>query len=241
MKKQRMCLMLSSLALVGMIGIGSTQAYFSDASNEVTNTFTWGKNISITLRENKVNENGTRVENQYFTDSEVNNEDIKGLDYKMVINVDYSKNPHVVLDDNSNDAYVYMYVSGLDELLTTDIDNDRNSRDFYLKGINDKNGNGINDSWKKIVNKDGTTSDDNSLDGIYVYEGPNTKELKMEAGSQTESLFDIIGINESVKNVPKNLSVPNIIVKAAGVQTTNPDHQKQAIDLLIDRANTGNK
>lgn len=223
MKKQRLCMMLGSLALVGVVGVSSTYAYFSKGSEEVKNTFILGKNINIILQENKVNQDGSK--NVEVIDSE---EIDNNLSYDLKVGIDYSKNPHVVVTDKSNEAYVYMSVEGLDEFLQQDVDGDKSS-DTYVKSGNQSNS--VNPKWKKVSKLNGDTENlpNNELDGIYVFTDGNGNPRVMQDGS-TDSIFDSIGINNTVTNLT-NIK-ENIKVQAAGVQTTNEDHQQQAIDLL---------
>ncbi len=51
MNKKKLVTTFGSLALVGVIGVGASLAYLSDKTNTLTNTFTIGSNIDITLDE----------------------------------------------------------------------------------------------------------------------------------------------------------------------------------------------
>ena len=51
MKKRNVMTMALSLAMVGVIGVGSTLAYLSDTDNKVTNTFKFASDIEVELWE----------------------------------------------------------------------------------------------------------------------------------------------------------------------------------------------
>ena len=147
-----------SLALVGTIGVGATLAYLSDTAGELKNTFTVGENIEILLQENKVvldGENiGQKIDNDYIYTTQ---------DYGVLeIGVKKKKNPHVYLSNASNDAYVFIKASGIDEFLKTDFTGDQKG-DVYV--LNSDRTNVINSKWKLVQGED-----ENSVyDGIYAY------------------------------------------------------------------------
>lgn len=122
MNKKKMATVLGSAALVGAIGIGGTLAYLAQETKEVSNTFILGKEIKIDLKESSV---GTEVEaegNQDAThalENEVYGYDLDGENKWTVTKNTYSdvvegetvyKDPTVLVDADSSDAYIYVSV-----------------------------------------------------------------------------------------------------------------------------------
>lgn len=76
MKKKNVLMMALSLALLAVIAVGGTLAYMTDTTGPVTNTFTVGQGIEITLDEAEVElvngvykekENAARVQDNEYT------------------------------------------------------------------------------------------------------------------------------------------------------------------------------
>lgn len=86
MKRKKLVSMLAAVALVAVVGIGGTLAYFTD-TDEVSNVVTMGE-VSGTLTE----EGGTNTEGMQF-------DDVMPGDV-------IEKDPTVTLDADSQDAYV---------------------------------------------------------------------------------------------------------------------------------------
>jgi predicted ribosomally synthesized peptide with SipW-like signal peptide len=95
MKKKSILTMVVSLALVGVIAVGSTLAYLTSTATK-TNTFTVGKvNIS---------ETETKWESS-------------GADHNLVPGVTLDKDPTFTVAAGSEDCYVYMKVAVADQKL----------------------------------------------------------------------------------------------------------------------------
>ena len=115
MKNKKLLTTLGAVALLGAIGVGSTLAYLSDTTGTVTNTFTVG-NVTFDdddpttksgLRESKVE----RKDGVYV--------DADGAGWTVIKN-DYTnlvagevvyKDPTVVMDDKSEDAWVFAQIT----------------------------------------------------------------------------------------------------------------------------------
>lgn len=122
MNKKKMATVLGSVTLIGAIGIGGTLAYLSQETDEVSNTFTLGKEIKIALKESSV---GTEVDAEgkagayQALENEVYGYDLDGKDEWKVTENEYKdvvlgetvyKDPTVLVDKDSSDAYIYVAV-----------------------------------------------------------------------------------------------------------------------------------
>ena len=97
MKKRNLLISLLSLALVAVIGVGATLAYFTDKTDVKNNVFTTGM-VDITLTDTSDSEKATETETGIFFD-EVMPGDL--LD----------KNVYITVDKDSAPAYVGAFVS----------------------------------------------------------------------------------------------------------------------------------
>ncbi|MBU5302292.1 SipW-dependent-type signal peptide-containing protein [Eubacterium callanderi] len=98
-KKKKAALLISSLALIAVIVLGGTLAYFT-SQDDATNVFTLGKvsgDLTETTKEDTVD--GHKVKPGTATD--------EGIEYEKVMPGDWlSKEPRVSLKADSEDAYV---------------------------------------------------------------------------------------------------------------------------------------
>ncbi len=97
MKKRNLLISILSLALVAVIGVGATLAYFTDKTDVKNNVFTTGM-VDITLTDTSDSEKATETETGIFFD-EVMPGDL--LD----------KNVYITVDKDSAPAYVGAFVS----------------------------------------------------------------------------------------------------------------------------------
>ena len=97
MKKKNLLISLLSLALVAVIGVGATLAYFTDKTDVKNNVFTTGM-VDITLTDTSDSEKATETETGIFFD-EVMPGDL--LD----------KDVYITVDKDSAPAYVGAFVS----------------------------------------------------------------------------------------------------------------------------------
>lgn len=106
MNKKKLIMLLSSIALIAVVGVGATLAYFTDSTETMSNIITTG-NVNITISENKVElaEDGVEYE---LTDEVVSLEDeVKGVSYGNIMpGQTLPKNPTISLQGDSRDAYV---------------------------------------------------------------------------------------------------------------------------------------
>lgn len=97
MKKRNLLISLLSLALVAVIGVGATLAYFTDKTDTKTNVFTTGK-VDITLTDTSTSDKAT------VTDT--------GIEYKDVVPGDnLDKDVYITVDKDSSPCYVGAFVS----------------------------------------------------------------------------------------------------------------------------------
>lgn len=96
MNKKKIAAMTASLALVAVIGIGATLAYFTDKTDTKTNVVTMGK-VDIDLIEETTSDNGDKEGNPITG----------GLDFPDVMPGDtLSKIPSVTVNEDSQNAYI---------------------------------------------------------------------------------------------------------------------------------------
>lgn len=98
MKNRKKATLVCSAALVGVIGIGATLAYFTD-SDEATNVVNMG-HVDISLNEASRNSDGK------VADETIGGEGMKF--YDIMPGDTLSKNPFIVVEPDSQDAYVRM-------------------------------------------------------------------------------------------------------------------------------------
>lgn len=103
MKKAKLLTMLGAVALIGAIGVGSTLAYLSSTTDEVVNTFTVGE-VKITLDETDINDSTKRTDKNTYVD--------------MIPGSSYPKDPTVHVSADSEDCYVFVKITGLNDTLS---------------------------------------------------------------------------------------------------------------------------
>lgn len=226
-KNKKMFTMVGSLALVGAVAVGATLAYLSDNTSTITNTFTVGSDIEIQISEKKKDTTDERIEVTDIAATQPYGQ--------LTVGKPEVKDPRVDMLNNSNNAYVYMYVEGVDSLKELDLDgqNSDSAPDFEV--IHDGVAYEFDDKWTKIalINGEDVPEDDTTLDGIYVYD-----EI-MSGNNSTESLFDHIMIADDVQKLKNNaaelLGSESIILKAAAYQSDNVEPEianEEAVEIL---------
>ena len=149
MTKKKMMMAGMSAALVAVIGVGGTLAYLSAQSDVVENVFTVGAGFVS-------NEDGKGIVlNETYVDpetGEVLNETLKttrNVYADLLPNDTRKKDPTVSLVTGSVDSYVFVKISGLDELAENGVE----VTDFNVS------------DWARVL------SDGTGNDGIYMYQG----------------------------------------------------------------------
>lgn len=204
MQKRKLATLLGAVALVGVIGVGSTLAYLTDKTDTVTNTITVGE-VELTLAESAVK----YEEGVGYVDNDGENiwTVTDGNTYDTIVPGDsLVKDPTVTLVEDSEDSYVFVKVEGLDSAAA----------------------NGIAVTFTGVFEKaDGL----DTLDGIYVVKGDN---YKTTAGSYTlfnELNFDAAsnGKMTNEDGTASTLVIDNITVQAAAVQYSHVETVEAAL------------
>ncbi len=129
MKKQIIAGMAAAMVCVG--AVGGTFAYLTQTT-EVTNTFTVGENVGITLDEADVNELGERLNEDGTVHVEGDEKELADRvtenKYKLIPGRTYVKDPTVTVNENTADCYVFIHVEngisgieGEDDTIATQI------------------------------------------------------------------------------------------------------------------------
>lgn len=186
MKRKKLITMLTALVLVGVVGVGATFAYLSSAA-ELTNVFTVG-NVTITLDEADYldgEKNGVeRVAEGQDTD-----------DYGfMYPGREIVKDPTIHVTADSEDCYLFVKITGLDDLLENGFATDNYDVTAAM----------LSAGW---VRKETTSG----FDGLYQY---NEKVLKT-ATNKDYKLFDTIKYNEDEEGKDFELTLD---IKACAIQ-----------------------
>lgn len=232
MKKKKLLTAVMSLALVGVVAIGGTLAYLSDASNEVKNTFTVGQGY---VPEDPDDPTSTAL---YLDETDVNQptgpRTRTGNAYEDMLPGDsVVKDPVFHLTSGSPDSYVFAYVAGLDEITT---------KQFEISGnvSAQPDDSSLNADWKKVDDTPG-------LDGLYVYGTPEEPTI-LEDGEATTALFnkvwyrsdvssDTNGENYEEQTGTTDKVLSTITIKGVAVQAKNAGYEdalaaaKAALDL----------
>ena len=155
MKARKILVSLAALALVAAISIGGTLAYLT-SKDTVTNTFTVG-NVSITLDEADVNEDGAKLYQQDNgkLDTVVTStlaDRVKTNNYKLIPGHTYTKDPTVHVKAKSENSYVFVKV----ENPITDLEAAGKTTIAAQIATN---------GWKELTNTEGT-----AIAGVYYKE-----------------------------------------------------------------------
>ncbi len=129
MNKKSLLMMMVTICLIAVVGVGATLAYLSDATNVMTNTFTVGSGIDV-----------KQDESDESTPDDDTDRTEEGNDYTDILpGATLVKDPTVTVFGNSSDCYVFMELKGADALT---------AQEFTFEGFND--------SWKKVTGEEGT-------------------------------------------------------------------------------------
>ena len=208
MKKKNLLVSLLCLALVAVIGVGATLAYFTDKTDTKTNVFTTGKvNIELT---DETDENG---KGEYEYDPDGNQ---TGIIYNDVMPGDkLAKRVALTVEEDSSNAHVGIVVM-IDETANP------SSEELYAlvdKAVNEKEKT-VGDIWLDpqdvVMYQDG-----NLVQGkLYAYNPAITGWEKGVPAGTTLNLFDEIKIPTSWDNAYAH-SVFDIKVQGYAIQADN--------------------
>ena len=106
MNKKSLLMMMVTICLIAVVGVGATLAYLSDATDVMTNTFTVGS--GITVRQDESNE---------ATPDNTTDRTPDGNNYTDILpGATLVKDPTAYVGANSTECYVFMELAGADEL-----------------------------------------------------------------------------------------------------------------------------
>lgn len=239
MNKKKMATVLGSVTLIGAIGIGGTLAYLSQKTDVVSNVFTIGNGLNVDLLESKV---GTEPgENSDLLDDGNGGvitpvkklDEAYGWDYdgdgKWTVDTNtydgivpgekVFKDPTVIMDANSADAYIYVTVKNA----STDSDAENKEKTQKTQYQVD-----IGNDWE-LVTAEGLPSD------VLVYrykgiaEAGNNYTLFKEATLRGD-VEDYSGKDANNKVKLNNLDVKAYAVQAKGISETTA--RNEAIELI---------
>lgn len=188
MKKKSLLTMLGALALVGSIGIGSTLAYLSSTTTVMTNTFSVGK---VSVKQDESDESTEDKTDRTTTGNTYT--DITPGDVLV-------KDPTATVVANSADCYVFMQLSGADELA---------AQNFTFGGFDST-------KWIKVADEDNNTA--TPYDGLYRYASIVTKSA---TDTKLPALFTTVTYSIDATELAANVTLSNVTVKTCAVQADN--------------------
>lgn len=189
MKKKSLFTMLGALALVGSIGVGSTLAYLSSTTAVMTNTFSVGK-VSV-----------TQDESDESTSDDKTDRTTTGNTYTDITPGDkLVKDPTATVVANSADCYVFMQLSGADELA---------AQNFTFNGFDST-------KWIKVADEDNNTA--TPYDGVYRYASIVTKSA---TDTKLPALFNEVVYSIDATELAANVTLSDVTVKTCAVQADN--------------------
>ena len=190
MKKKSLFTMVAAVCLTGVVMVGATLAYLTSTSDVAQNTFTVGK-VNIDLDEK------TGETDSDFTKETDWNDATDGKN--MYPGQEVAKRPVVTVKADSSDCWVYVQVSGADELV---------SKKFTIAGWDSNN-------WIK-------TDRTETLNGIYKYK---EKVLKQDTNKLLPPVFTSVQYNEKAEgNVDGTVGTVKVV--AAAIQADGIDEAK---------------
>lgn len=219
---------MAVVALVGAVGVGGSLALLTATTGPVTNTFTAGKNLTPTdlkLDEYQLSDDN-RTANKAL-------DRVNSLQFENLMQRDeMDKDPTVQIKGTAAQCYMFVKVTGLQEL-------------------KDK---GITVDWNKVwVKADGKDSSadgkDSSADGYYYYSGnrgavPGRQNvidpslltydtITPEDGYfELESLFTKVTVGDTATIYGADNNIGSIKAWACAVQAQNVDSWQDAYDAL---------
>ncbi|WP_394917397.1 SipW-dependent-type signal peptide-containing protein [uncultured Robinsoniella sp.] len=187
MKKKSLITMVAAVCLTGVVMVGATLAYLTSTTDVAQNTFTVGK-VNIDLDEKTGNTDPDFTKETDWND---------GVDGKnMYPGQKVAKRPVVTVKADSADCWVFVQVSGADELV---------SNNFIIEGWDNTN-------WVK-------TDSSKNLNGIYKY---NTKVEKKNADQLLPPVFTSVQYNEKAEGKIEG-TAGTVKVVAAAIQADGID------------------
>lgn len=217
MKKKRVLGMVTALALTAVVCIGGTLAYLSAQSQTVTNTFTVGKGyidgddgLALKLDEEDIlKDDGSRT--------------MTGNEYKdLYPGADVVKDPTVYLTGGSVESYVFVKVTGADELeaIKAKDENGNPAQAFAIDGWGTS-------YWTKIAELDKSEAKSETGNGYYVANHGKTIDFSNIKEGEADyaqyftlgaPLFTNVVMNGSLGEQPELAPIQKIDISACAVQ-----------------------
>lgn len=237
MTKKKLMMAGLSAGLVAVVGVGGTLAYLSAQSNTVNNSFTVGSGFSTDEHGHTglfVDELGYQYNEDTKKNEETGKRTEKGNDYKNLYpGNSLIKDPKVTMIGGSVESYVFVKVTGVDELEAIKVPG-TNEAVFDIADW-------ATSSWAKL-NEDGSIVEEGEGNGYYVYRGQWATESVVDVSLKPEGehiqlpeeVFHTIKVN-NVEKLPENAVVETqkVSVKACAVQATE---DRQGIEAAFAQA-----
>ncbi len=218
MNKKSLLMMMVTICLIAVVGVGATLAYLSDETDALTNTFTFVENgIDITLDEAAIDENNKA------TNERVQAGD--GNDYTNIVpGMVMDKDPTVTVNANSVNCYVVVSVEN------------PNSEDVLKIGGAVKEDGTVNTFASNVwANPEYWTLE--KEEGNVKFYSYNTVVTKSGENQALKDVFETVTFNNEYEPVvgedgKLNVEISNIVIKAAAVQADN-NTKKDAVAEAI--------
>lgn len=204
MKKKSLITMVAAVCLTGVVMVGATLAYLTSTTDVAQNTFTVGK-VNIDLDEK------TGKTDPDFTKETDWNDGVDGKN--MYPGQEVAKRPVVTVKADSADCWVYVKVTGADELV---------SKNFTINSWN-------NTDWDK-------TDSTNTLNGIYRYK---ERVVKSNTDKLLPPVFLSVKYNQNAEGNEEG-TIGTVKVVAAAIQAdgiTEADALSEATNQLNGKLN----
>lgn len=214
MTKKKIMMTAMSAGLVAVVGVGGTLAYLSKQTEVVNNTFTIGTGY---VPDNDGHE-GIFIDETDVDNSSNGKRDIENVYKEMVPAKSYTKDPLVHMVGGSIASYVFVHVTGLEQL------DEQNIHVYYYDADGElQEGVDTSDYLAIDVNKfgDGTyvyCGGEYGIEGVdHVVDVSKVKSLDVELAN----VFDVVKMDADVSSDEfemVNLNDKAIQVQAAAVQ-----------------------
>ena len=222
MNKKSLLMMMVTICLIAVVGVGATLAYLTDTTGELTNTFTFvDDGIDITLDE-ELYVNG--VDQEKRTNLEDKDKTNDGSSYANIIPGQVlNKDPRVTVKNNSVDCYVFVSVKNPNTQLTiAGLDSNNGVKNYEDKWAN-------SECWELV----GENAENKTK--CYVYCGNKAKDKVVSTATSTgdvvlENVFDCVVCDTELDEEEGVFS--DIIIKAAAIQATYNDYETARNDAL---------
>ena len=201
MNRKKIVMLLVTLCLIAIVGVGATLAYFTSETETLSNVVTMGE-IKIGLQENQVkvdteDSDGDNDTKEYVQDGSVAPFTKGGLNFADILpGMTVPKNPTVTVDAKSEDCFVRAEVSV--------------EKTVGVNGANTLSDDDIKDIVTDIETQMETNGWTKNTDGYYYY------KVQLSAGAK-QVLFESVSIPLEWKNNAADQKF-TIKIKAEAVQ-----------------------